>query len=413
MRINKTHLILVAVGIIAALAIAAVIANYLSTSANRKEQELSRRADEILADRKVTAIKDLKHLWELAPFIGKSIQLYGKMVFNPHVKGSQSRFAINGDLDLWIDVGFDIELAKKYGMRLVPSGNLLISDFCIINANLGLYFLDENIPESYDELHSASFARHGEYPVLLWIEPIKVFKSQPQAKDRPDSVSISACSSGAAAEMKFLFSGLCDDADWISFARYVSILEKQKEMFTQTDNSMKKQTETLVGTSAGLQLAKVEYMADLISFVGTTVEMKGRIVENCKRGAKYWIVLNEEKNIAIPLPGFFGPKTGIGKIVTIYGYLAFSYLNPNKRAVDFPPEGRLFMSSNFVQLLSKEEINDSLRPCVSQIPDIMTKERKAFITGYYGDADVRALKNFIINMMKEDAAEKNNPHRSR
>ena len=298
-------------------------------------------------------------------------------------------------------------------MRLVPSGNLLISDFCIINANLGLYFLDENIPESYDELHSASFARHGEYPVLLWIEPIKVFKSQPQAKDRPDSVSISACSSGAAAEMKFLFSGLCDDADWISFARYVSILEKQKEMFTQTDNSMKKQTETLVGTSAGLQLAKVEYMADLISFVGTTVEMKGRIVENCKRGAKYWIVLNEEKNIAIPLPGFFGPKPGIGKIGTIYGYLAFSYLNPNKRAVDFPPEGRLFMSSNFVQLLSKEEINDSLRPCVSQIPDIMTKERKAFITGYYGDADVRALKNFIINMMKEDAAEKNNPHRSR
>ena len=389
MQINKTRLILVSVGIVAALAIVAAIVYNASKSVSNQAQELSRRADTILANRNITAIKDLKHIWELAPFVGKSIQLYGQIIFDPRSKSETCGFAVNGNSKLCFSVGAGINWAKKQGLLFSVDGNILKSNYCIINGNLAFKYFDENIPHEDIE----SFPGGYGYFELFYPALVKIFTSQPQENDIPNSVTIAPYNNYAAQEVKFLFSGLDKDASWLNFAHYISILEKQNKEASGDK------------TKARLQQATIEYMTDLIPFVGTSVELKGKILENNKFGFKYWIVLNEERNIAVPFFANSEEARNIGKPCIVKGYLVFRYLKPENNNSSFPHNGHLFLIGykQLGKLLSPEEIQDNLLPDVRQIPDIeMQIGRKNFITGYYCDADARALKNFIINIMKEE-----------
>lgn len=363
-------------------------------------------ADEILANQNITTIKNLKHIWEIAPFVGKNIQLYGRMVFYPRFKGSRTRFVINGDFNLILYGGCPAGWATKQGLSFTKDKDdngieRLISNYCIINAYLAFDFLDEKIPESYDLLYNWCLGAvpSGSWK-LLYPEFIKTFTFEPQGKDCPASVCLAAYNYRTVSEFNFLFSGMENSADLVSFIRYASALEKQKEMIVQV-NSNKIKNNHPAETPAGLQLANAEYMADLIPFVGKSVEMKGKIVKGNKFNK---LILNDENKLAIPLMA--GKANNPERPCIVKGYLVFKYLKPENNDLNFPSDGSLFLSSSeFVRLLSPEEIQGNSIPCVKQIPDIeeIQLSRKAFITGYYYDADARSLKTFIINMMKEEA----------
>jgi len=291
MQINKTRWILVSVGIVAAMAIVAAIVYNASKSASNQAQELSRRADTILANKNITEIKDLKHIWELAPFVGNNIQLYGRMIFYPAVRTEFAQFAINGDLNLQILAEGNIEWAKEQGLSFTKDGDKLISNYCIINTYLAFEYLDDNIPESSDMLQNwnLEISPNGSLKLICPML-VKIFASQ-HKDDRPNSVRQAVYNAWSTSQAKFLLSGM-DNADWLSFARYVSMLEKQKAETIQAKSCEGRDSEkkSLEKTQTEQKLAKIEYMADLIPFIGTSIELKGKIIKSSKFGFNYWLV---------------------------------------------------------------------------------------------------------------------------
>lgn len=377
-----------------------------------RNKQISLMADEIINNKDIIVIRNMKHRWELAPFVGKNIQLYGRMIFYPKYKSEESRFAINGDLNLSIAGGCNIKWAEKMGLTFTKDCDSLISEYCIINAKLTFTYLDESIPESYLFLNSWCLGI-GSGGKLGLSSPglIKLFALPPKNSERPDSVSLAPYKQSDENDSKFLFSGMEKDADWVSFAHYVSILEKQKNAAIQVDNSKTIHNKVNNNNQADIpskhELFRVEYMADLIPFTGTSVELKGKIIKAEKFGIKYWIVLNDDQKIAVPFHAGSDEISNEGKIGIIEGYLVFRYLNPQNNVSKFPADGHLFLQcSKFVRLLSPEEIQQNTIPCVRQIPDIMLARKKAFITGYYWDADARSLKNYIVNLLEYEMKDK-------
>jgi len=117
------------------------------------------------------------------------------------------------------------------------------------------------------------------------------------------------------------------------------------------------------------------------------------------------LVINDENKLAVPLIPDRNEARNLDKPCIIKGYLVFKYLKPKNNDLNSPTNGHLFLNcSEFVRLISPEEILLTSIPCVKQIPEIeaIKTMRKNFITGYYCDADARSLKNFIINMMKKE-----------
>lgn len=371
------------------------------------EQDFALAADKLLANEQITEIKTLKHIWELVPFVGKSVQLYGRAAISPSVKGSGS-FLIDGNLKLEIPANFSQQSIEKQQVRFIDENGYLISPFMLVSGSIIFEYLDTDKPENLWR------DRTGASLLLTNIEIIHIFEQCPTGEERPADVSLAPPNEALKQRLNSLFNGLKCDADMISFARYISILDRQKEAEIKSGKIISASSNPAVNSH---KASEINFLADLIPFVGSMIELKGKVI---KKGNSNFFVIGNKGNILLPMYSVTDAFNE-NETVIVSGELEYKYYIPTNRhtlntnAFCPPDEGCLFFANvHLIKKLSENEIHDNSIPCIKEIADArIWRARKAFVTGCYGDADEISFRKFIINMMKEEAAEKNNPHRPR
>ncbi len=379
------------------------------------EQDFALAADKLFANKKITEIKTMKHIWELAPLVGKDIQLYGRIVFYSGYKNERGVFYINGNFNVGIPSDFSKEQLRNQGITLIQKEDYLISPFMVVSGKVTFNYLDMSILENTE--YSDETDVPGGHWCFAGAQIVKIYASPPPEAEHPTDVSLSASQNKYSKEQfNYLFYGIINDADIITFARYISILKQQKEAELKSDKKLSIQSVNSAFNLDDSKLDEVYFLLDLIPYVGSEIELKGKIEETGDN--KHYIVLNDKVKILLSIHYSF-IKNAINKTVIIRGNLAYFYSNSKKPLnasllSSSDTGGLILLNTKDVKILSEKEIHDILLPCVKKNPDLtIWRARKSFITGFYQDADEISFRNFIINMMKEDAAEKNNPHRSR
>lgn len=366
------------------------------------EQKIAQEADKLFANNKITEIKTLKHIWELAPFLGKSIQLYGRAAIS-NAKCSES-FLVDGKLDLRIPANFSQRSMEKKGVKFTEERQYYptLSPFMLISGRISFSYLDKSNPESA-ESETAEDVDGGHWQ-LADIQVVNIFKQRPTGEERPADVSLAPPNESQKEQYNRLFNGLTRDADMMTFARYISVLERQKETEMKSGKMISVPSNS---DTNGYKAGEINFLADLIPFVGSTIELKGKVI---KRGENKFLVIGSKGNILLPMHSIVsGLKEN--ETVIVCGKLEYVYYTPaNRRKLDknqFCPneEGSLyFRNVLLVKKPSENEIHDNLIPCIKEVPDFITwKARKFFFTGYWQDANDIFFRDYIINMMKEEA----------
>ena len=369
------------------------------------EQDFALAADKLFANKKITEIKMMKHIWELAPFVGRNIQLYGRAVVYLGWKNDPVVFRVSGKSE-GIRAGCSKEWLKKQQVPLIQDGNNLISPFMLMSGRIIFDYLDMNNPESTE------FSSDSDIPGGSWKftdnQIIKVYNSPPPESERPADVSPAPAGKAFKEQFKNLFYGLAGDADITLFAHYVSTLEEQKDAEIKSGKAASPKSDKNTSNFDGSKLDEINFLSDLIPFVGSRIELKGTIEKAGDH--EYYIVLNNKKRLILPIIYYYQVEEIINKTVLIKGNLLY-FNNGSKKSFSYRGEIILWYPET-VKVLTEKEIHDDSIPCIKEVPDFITsRARKSFINGYYQDADEISFRNFIINMMKEKAAEKNNPHR--
>ena len=372
------------------------------------QDDFALAADKLLANKQITEIKTMKHIWELAPFIGKSVQLYGRAAI-PGQKSS-GLFLVNGKLDLKIPANLSQQRLEKQGVKFTKKEHYYpISPFMLISGRISFSYLDKSNPESA-ESETAEDVDGGHWQ-LADIQVVNIFKQRPTGEERPADISWSIPNESQKEQYNRLFNGLTRDADMMTFARYISVLERQKETEMKSGKMISVPSNSATN---GYKAGEINFLADLIPFVGSTIELKGKVI---KIGENKFLVIGSKGNILLPMHSIVsGLKEN--ETVIVCGKLEYVYYTPaNRRELDknqFCPneEGSLyFRNVLLVKKPSISEIHDNLIPCIKEVPDFITwRARKAFFTGYWQDANDIFFRDYIINMMKEEAEQKKNPH---
>jgi hypothetical protein len=406
-RLNvKQFLVMVIFFVILSNAIYCIGDNGKNTSKSPKvlsRQEITLMVDKLFAKKNITEIKTLKHIWELASFVGKDIQLYGRAVTYPRRKNEPVMFYIGGK-SLRIRAGYG--WLQKKRLPLTKEKNGLISPFILLHGKIIFDYSNMSNEErsNYQTDCDISIGRWD----LGFIQIDKVYGSPPL--ERPADVSLAPPSKSSKKYFNDLFLGLIGDADTVSFARYISKLEKQKRTKIKS-NKVDLAENHIIDCS----LKKVRFLADLIPFVGSRIEIKGKIVKTGKYGS--WIAIGGNDKLLLRA-NFFAKKDSINKDILISGVLKYEYYTSEihhrkqKEHKFVPPkEGELCLTVvELEKLLSKEEVNDNSNPCIREVADVITSRlRKSYVTGFAQDADEISFKKFITEMIKEDEGKQKVP----
>ena len=191
---------------------------------------------------------------------------------------------------------------------------------------------------------------------------------------------------------------MAGDADITLFAHYVSTLEEQKDAEIKSGKAASPKSDKNTSNFDGSKLDEINFLSDLIPFVGSRIELKGTIEKAGDH--EYYIVLNNKKRLILPIIYYYQVEEIINKTVLIKGNLLY-FNNGSKKSFSYRGEIILWYPET-VKVLTEKEIHDDSIPCIKEVPDFITsRARKSFINGYYQDADEISFRNFIINMMKE------------
>lgn len=358
---------------------------------HRNDRAVLETAFEKLMSEDLNNIKKIKHLWQLAPFIGRDVEIFGRAIVPWGEKGAQG-FGINGDDNLIIG-GVYKEWLTDQGVLLKKQGSYEISDYVILRGKLSFNFLGARYEEDAKIINCDS----DPYFSLDWIE-IKVSSGKTHhAKDQPSSIRLSTPTKQAIERFNFLFLGLADQCDMNAYASYIQELRGNYLKNGNIKNHQGNKSKSWHNQSID-KLSEIGDISDLIPFIGSYVEIKGDLVKNSD--GEYCLLLNKRKNI---------------KLNTFVGYENFNYIGKHVLCRCFlifvNEEGGKKVKPHFAihgaeyQLCVDKKKADTLdQPTLRKIPFTAEweKVRRGFITGFCFDANYINLRSYIIDLMAKE-----------
>ena len=353
--------------------------------ATQSEQDIVLAANKLFANNEIAEIKTMKHIWELAPFIGKNIQLYGQAVVYLGWKNDPVFFRVNGKLE--IPAGLLEGWLKEQQVPLIREGDNLVSPLMVVRGKIVFDYLDMSISEHWERADDSTVP--GGRWEFINLQVIKKYSSPPLEAERPADVLLAPPSESSKAQFNDIFYGLMGDADIITLTRYISMLDRKKAVKFES-----------------AQTGEANSVIDLIPFIGSNIELKGKAIKTGEY--KNWLVINNKDKILIPID--LSVANMLDKTVIISGYLQYVYYTPaNRHSLKenkFIPqeEGSLYLTSTkLVKVLAENELKENSLPCIREVENfVIYRARKSFITGFYQDADEISFRNFIINKMKKE-----------
>lgn len=351
---------------------------------SNSEQEALNIAFDKLMSRPPTAIRDIKYLWQLAPFVGKNIEIFG-ISKDKRVKNAD-KFVVNGNDDIII-YGCDqgVKLGGQ-GVTFSEQGEYVVSDYLLLRGRLCFEMFTE---ESLKEIHESGddYFPRAISLYLADIEVKKIFKTPPSPQERPDSIRLAVPSARCKEDFNAEFLGLARTVNMMPFLRFIASLGNQapgkaKEIFQRLSEQNYD------------QFKSVNSILELVPFLGSYVEIKGRL-EKGDRGNPYGssLIINENNKLSLSMNTTENYNHRFGQSVICRGKLFFGCKNSI---------GDIYLGG--VEYVDNPRTQDDLTVpwVIRRVPEpyFASQHKKSFFTGFSGDANYIVFRSYITEIMR-------------
>jgi hypothetical protein len=345
------------------------------------EQEKLNAAFDKLMSEKITRIRNIKYPWQLAPFVGKNVEILG--ISKDRKVKNADKFSVNGNDNIIIH-GCDQEVGlARQGVTFRKKGKYVVSDYLLLRGRLCFNRLTEETIKKYREKDDSYYDVFPSPPrfYLTDIEVRKIYKTPLSSQNRPDSISLAIPSKESNIVFNTGFLGLVNSASLLPLLRFSTSFERtflNKHHATQNYNL----------------LNSVNSILDLIPFLGSYVEVKGKLAKS-RSGNPFVasLVINEKNNLFLPIRMRITDSHRLGQPIVCRGNLLFSY-----GKYTTPSIGAIYLGN--VECIDK--INKQNSWTIKRLPDtyISSEWKKSFFTGFLGDANYLVFRSYITKLIK-------------
>jgi len=350
------------------------------------EQEALNNAFDKMMSRPTVAIRDVKYLWQLAPFIGKNVEIFG-ISKDERVKNAQ-KFAINGNDDVVISGCDQAVVLSRQGVTFSQQGEYIVSDgYLLLRGRLCFNRLTKDsirnppVDGYYDDCYPRPPRLY-----MVEVEVKKIFKTLPSPKDQPDCIRLSIPSERCKEDFNTEFLGLANSVNLMPFLRFITSLEnkepdKAKEIFQRH-----------IGKQNYDELNSVTSMLELVPFVGSHVEIKGKLKKDAT-GNPFGTALIINGNVSLSIDLNSDDSHQFGQSVVCRGVLFFNY---GKDIGDID-----LSLAEYVDKPTRQD-EPAATWAIRRIPDswLTSESKKSFFTGFSGDANYVVFRSYITELMK-------------
>ncbi len=352
-----------------------------------KQEKLYIAFDKLMAG-KITHVHEVEHLWQLAPFIGKNVEIYGRAKIIKTVKNAEG-FAINGKTNLMLK-GISQILLESHGGSLKENKSYLESPFLIIKGRLCFNYLSRaTVDKTWGK--KSGYQQNG-WLDLRDVEVKKVYDNIEVGKNKPDCIRESTPTKSAIKKFNLIFLGLSRDVSYESYAKFIyNNLKSPKQVLKQKANSQSSEQFSVANR-------KISDVSELIPYLGTYVEIRGRLVKSKTDSNVCFLILNENKKISISTYIPYENNDLLEKFVICRCYI---FLRKHKKTE------KLCIAANFPEYetqKSKPVGTDYsfYRIRKLPLPEFLEKDRRSFVTGFYYDANYINFRKYITGMIKQN-----------